>query len=46
MSYEWDEYKRQVNIQKHGVDFIDVPEIFDGGVVIVPDERSDYGETR
>ena len=46
MSYEWDEQKRQVNIKKHGVDFIDVPELFDGDVVILPDERVDYGEPR
>ena len=30
MSYEWDEQKRQVNLKKHGVDFIDVEELFDG----------------
>ena len=46
MSYEWDEQKRQINVKKHGVDFIDVPELFDGDVVILPDERFDYGETR
>ena len=46
MSYEWDEQKRQIKVKKHGVDFIDVPEIFDGDVVILPDERFDYGESR
>jgi uncharacterized DUF497 family protein len=46
MSYEWDEQKRQINVKKHGVDFIDVPEIFDGDIVTLPDERFDYGETR
>jgi len=46
MSYEWDEQKRQINVKKHGVDFIDVPELFDGDVVIIPDERFDYGENR
>ena len=46
MSYEWDEEKRQSNIQKHGVDFIDIPDIFDGEIVILPDERFDYGESR
>ena len=46
MSYEWDEQKRQINVKKHGVDFIDVPELFDGDVVILPDERFEYGETR
>jgi uncharacterized DUF497 family protein len=46
MTYEWDEQKRLANIKKHGIDFIDVPEVFDGDVVIIPDERFDYGETR
>jgi uncharacterized DUF497 family protein len=46
MSYEWDEHKRQVNIKKHGIDFSDVPELLDGDVVILPDERFNYGEQR
>jgi uncharacterized DUF497 family protein len=46
MSYEWDERKRRANVKKHGIDFIDVPKVFDGDVVIIPDERYDYGETR
>ena len=46
MSYEWDERKRRANVKKHGIDFIDVPEVFDRDVVILPDERFDYAETR
>jgi hypothetical protein len=46
MSYEWDERKRRTNVKKHGIDFIDVPELFDSDVVILPDERFDYGEPR
>jgi uncharacterized DUF497 family protein len=46
MCYEWDEQKRLINIKKHGVDFIDIPELFDGDIVIIPDERFDYSETR
>ena len=46
MSYEWDEQKRHGNTKKHAIDFMDVPELFDGDVVILPDERLDYGETR
>jgi uncharacterized DUF497 family protein len=46
MSYEWDEQKRQINVKKHGVDFNDVPEVFDGDTVTIPDERFDYGENR
>ncbi len=46
MNYEWDEQKRRLNIKKHGIDFIDVPGIFDGDTVTLPDERFDYGESR
>lgn len=46
MSYEWDEQKRLLNVKKHGIDFNDVPAIFDGDTVIIPDERFDYGENR
>ena len=46
MSYEWDERKRRTNVKKHGIDFIDIPELFDNDVVIIPDERFDYGEPR
>ena len=46
MSYEWDERKRRSNVKRHGIDFIDVPQVFDGDVVLLPDERFDYGETR
>lgn len=28
--YEWDEQKRLGNIQKHGIDFLDVVQVFDG----------------
>lgn len=30
MQFEWDEAKRTKNIVKHGIDFADVPQIFDG----------------
>ena len=46
MSFEWDGQKRQVNIKKHGIDFIDIPGLFDGDIVILPDERFNYGEPR
>ena len=46
MRYEWDQQKRQTNIKKHGIDFMDVPELFDSDIVILPDERFDYGENR
>lgn len=46
MRFEWDEKKRLSNIKKHGIDFIDVPAMFDGDIVTVIDDRFDYGETR
>ncbi|NJN74808.1 MAG: BrnT family toxin [Limnothrix sp. RL_2_0] len=46
MEYEWDEAKRLSNLRKHGVDFIDIPAVFDGDIVTVEDSRYDYGEER
>ncbi|MFN8490230.1 MAG: BrnT family toxin [Caldilineaceae bacterium] len=46
MQFEWDERKRRINLQKHGLDFRDVWKIFNAPLVIAPDERKDYGEER
>lgn len=46
MRYEWDEAKRQSNIQKHGIDFIGIQEVFEGNTVTIRDDRFEYGETR
>ena len=46
MRFEWDENKRLINIRKHGIDFADVPEIFELDTVTVIDDRFEYGETR
>ena len=46
MEYEWDDAKRLANLRKHGIDFIDVPAVFDGDIVTVEDDRYDYGEQR
>lgn len=46
MQYEWDEAKRQTNIQKHGIDFIGIDQVFAGQTVTVLDTRFDYAETR
>ena len=46
MRFEWDENKRLINIKKHGIDFADVPAIFEHDIVTVIDDRFDYGETR
>jgi uncharacterized protein len=46
MEFEWDEAKRLANLDKHGIDFIDIPEIFDGDIVTFEDDRYSYGEQR
>ena len=35
-----------LNIRKHGIDFVDVPAIFELDTVTVIDDRFEYGETR
>ena len=34
------------NLRKHGIDFLDVPAVFNGLIVTVEDDRFDYGEER
>lgn len=46
MNYEWDEAKRLTNLRKHEIDFADVPAMFDGDIVVIEDNRYDYGEQR
>ena len=46
MEFEWDENKRKANIRKHGIDFVDIPVVFDGETVTIEDERFAYGEQR
>ena len=46
MEFEWDEGKRQSNLKKHGVDFIDACRIFYGCIVEYDDTRYNYGEQR
>jgi uncharacterized protein len=44
MEFEWDEDKRLANIKNHGIDFIDISEVFDGDIVTIEDDRYSYGE--
>lgn len=46
VKFEWDEAKCLANIKKHGIDFADVPAVFDGDVFTIEDVRLDYGEVR
>ena len=46
MPFEWDADKNRENIRKHGIDFVDVPEMFSGPMLVDLDDRFDYGEER
>jgi len=46
VEFAWDENKRLINLRKHGVDFVDVPFIFNGDTVTVEDNRYSYDEQR
>ncbi|HEX3651898.1 MAG TPA: BrnT family toxin [Rhizomicrobium sp.] len=43
----WDDAKRELNLAKHGYDFPDTGEVFDGRFAVTRlDDRFDYGERR
>jgi uncharacterized DUF497 family protein len=46
MKYTWDNAKSRLNIRKHGIDFVDVPSMFQHPMVTFLDQRKDYGEER
>lgn len=46
MRFIWHEPKRQTNLKKHGVDFIDSERVFAGPTFTFEDDREDYGEQR
>ena len=46
MEFVWDERKRRANLQRHGIDFTDVVEVFEGPTLARMDTRFDYGEDR
>ncbi|MEF8770900.1 MAG: BrnT family toxin [Candidatus Accumulibacter phosphatis] len=46
MRYTWDETKRQANLKKHGLDFSDAEKVFAGPLLLIDDQRADYGEQR
>jgi uncharacterized DUF497 family protein len=45
MLFEWYELKRLENLDKHGIDFLDAKEIWQGEVLEVPSEQ-EHGEQR
>ena len=44
--FEWNERKRQINIEKHGIDFVRAAKIFENPILDRIDDREDYGEER
>ncbi|MBE9048259.1 BrnT family toxin [Pleurocapsales cyanobacterium LEGE 10410] len=34
MKFQWDESKRISNIRKHGIDFLDIPSVFNGSILL------------
>jgi uncharacterized DUF497 family protein len=46
MNIEWDEGKRRLNLDEHGVDFLDAALVFENPTVEAEDTRHDYGEQR
>jgi len=46
MIFEWDEAKRLINLEKHGVDFVDAPKMWGGTMLVAEDTRREYGESR
>ena len=46
MDFSWSERKRSLNLEEHGLDFIDAPSVFEGLTYTYEDDRSSYGEQR
>lgn len=46
MSFAWDPGKQARNLRDHGVDFADVPRVFDGPTLEFPDDAHSLGEPR
>ena len=44
--FEWDEEKRINNVEKHGVDFSIVQELWNSSMLVVEDTRYQYNEKR
>jgi uncharacterized DUF497 family protein len=46
MALEWDNNKNKINIEKHGIDFLDAYKIFENPIILKIDNRFDYKEKR
>jgi hypothetical protein len=46
MRFTWSDAKRKLNIEQHGLDFVDAPRVFEGPTYTYEDDRFDYSEQR
>jgi len=46
MQFEWDADKNETNIRRHGIDFADIPAVFNAPMLTDLDDRIEYGEDR
>jgi len=46
MQFEWDEAKQRANVGKHGIDFVDVREVFDDPAAYTVLSPRESGERR
>lgn len=46
MQFRWDDAKWRANLRKHGIDFSDVPSVFDGHTATLEDDRFEYAQRR
>jgi uncharacterized DUF497 family protein len=46
MEFTWSATKRATNLKSHGLDFVDVPRVFDAVTFTFEDDRFSYGEQR
>ena len=46
MNYEWDDIKRAKNIQKHGIDFVEIVHFDWGSALETLDDLENYNEAR
>jgi uncharacterized DUF497 family protein len=46
MRFTWNEAKRKLNLEPHGLDFSDARRVFEGTTFTYEDDRFDYSEPR
>ena len=46
MDFAWSPRKRALNLDRHGLDFIDAVSVFEGETFTYEDDRFSYGEQR